>query len=92
MNTENVIRNLWEQDELKDLNINIPLLLIVQLFSCNPKGETMEIVIVILLILIIASQSSTYVLKKRQLENQGKIIERLALIEKAINEDKNKDS
>lgn len=52
----------------------------------------MEIVIIVLLILIIASQSSTYVLKKRQLENQEKIIERLELIEKGINEGKNKDS
>jgi hypothetical protein len=52
----------------------------------------MEIVIVILLILIIASQSSTYLLKKRQLENQERIIERLELIAKEINEEKNKDS
>lgn len=56
--------------------------------GCFMKGEAMGIVIVIILVMILAGQGSIYILHKKQLENQERIISRLDLLWKEINQNK----
>jgi hypothetical protein len=52
----------------------------------------MGIIIIFILVMILIGQGSIYVLHKKQLENDERIINRLNLLWKEINQNNNKDS